>query len=128
VQHPEQPQPAGLAPKVLPRRLVVGLAELGHQPGQLAAVTGGQARDRRLPTPLLQPAERLYKRRVPQFDCDDQRSLAGSQPSPGPAPAVAAGRGGPLALVRSLALLGLLVALAAGGDWLRRHQRPREAT
>jgi hypothetical protein len=25
-------------------------------------------------------------------------------------------------------LLGLLAGMAAGGDWLRRHQRPREAT
>jgi hypothetical protein len=64
----------------------------------------------------------------PQFDCDDQGSLAGSRPSPGPAPTVAAGRGGPLALVRSLPLLGLLAGMAAGADWLRRHHRPREAT
>ena len=64
--------------------------------------------------------------RGPQFDCD-QGSLAGSQPSPDPAPVVPAARGGPLAPVHSLALLGLLVALAAGGDWLRRHHRPREA-
>jgi hypothetical protein len=63
----------------------------------------------------------------PQFDCDDQGSLAASRPSPDPAPVVPAARGGPLAPVHSLALLGLLVALAAGGDWLRRHHRPREA-
>jgi hypothetical protein len=62
-----------------------------------------------------------------QFDCDDQGSLASSRPSPDPAPMVPAARGGPLAPVRSLALLGLLVALAAGADWLRRHHRPREA-
>jgi hypothetical protein len=41
---------------------------------------------------------------------------------------VPAGGGSPFALTRSLALLGLLVALAAGGDWLRRHHRPPEAT
>jgi hypothetical protein len=64
----------------------------------------------------------------PQFDCADTGSLPGSQPSPGPAPAVPAGRGGPLALVRSVALLSLLAGTAAGGDWLRRRHRPREAS
>jgi hypothetical protein len=62
-----------------------------------------------------------------QFDCNDQGSLAGSQPGPDPVPVVPATRG-PFALVRSLALLGLLAALAAGGDWLRHQHRPREAT
>ena len=63
----------------------------------------------------------------PQFDCDDTGSLTGSQPIPGPSASAPAGRGGPLALGRSVALLGLLVALAASGDWLRRHHRPRGA-
>jgi hypothetical protein len=63
----------------------------------------------------------------PQFDCADQGWLTGSQPSPDPAPVVLAGRGGPLALVRSVALLGLLAGMAAGADWLRRHRRAREA-
>jgi hypothetical protein len=63
-----------------------------------------------------------------QFDCTSTGSLAGSQPSPDPAPVVSAGRGGPPALVRSLALLGLLAGVAAGGDWLRRRHRPRQAT
>jgi hypothetical protein len=63
----------------------------------------------------------------PQFDCAAAGWLAGSQPSPDPAPAVPAARGGPLALVRSVALLGLLAGMAAGADWLRRHHRPREA-
>ena len=63
----------------------------------------------------------------PQFDCADTGALASSRPSPDPAPVVPAAPGGPLATVRSLALLGLLVAAAAGGDWLRRHHRPREA-
>jgi hypothetical protein len=64
----------------------------------------------------------------PQFDCAAAGWLAGSQPSPDPTPVVPAGGGSPFALTRSLALLGLLVALAAGGDWLRRHHRPPEAT
>jgi len=64
----------------------------------------------------------------PQFDCADAASLTGSQSSPDPATPAPAGRGSPLAPVRSLALLGLLVALATGGDWLRRHHRPRAAT
>ena len=41
--------------------------------------------------------------------------------------AASAPAGGGLELVRSLLLLGLLVALAAGASWLRRHRRPREA-
>ncbi len=63
----------------------------------------------------------------PQVDCDDTASLTGSRPSPDPAPVVPAGRGGPLARLRSVALLGLLAGMAAGADWLRRRHRPREA-
>ena len=59
-----------------------------------------------------------------QFDCVHGTAL-GSQPSPGFAASAPAGGG--LELVRSLLLLGLLVALAAGASWLRRHRRPREA-
>jgi hypothetical protein len=58
----------------------------------------------------------------PQFDCDDQGSLAGSQPSPSPA----ARRS--LVLVRTIAGFSLLLAMATGGNWLRRRHRPREAT
>jgi hypothetical protein len=64
----------------------------------------------------------------PQFDCADAGSLAGSQPSLDPDPVVAAVRGGPLALLRSVALLGLFAGMAAGADWLRRRHRPRQAT
>jgi hypothetical protein len=63
----------------------------------------------------------------PQFDCDDQGSLLGSWPRPEPGPVVSAPGGGPLALVRSLALLGLLAGLGAGAGRLRRRHRPREA-
>ncbi len=59
-----------------------------------------------------------------QYDCDHDAAL-GSQPSPGTAASAAAG--GRLELVRSVALLGLLVALTAGASRLRRHHRPREA-
>jgi hypothetical protein len=57
-----------------------------------------------------------------QFDCDHDAAL-GSQP--GPAASAPAG-GGQLEMVRSLALLGLLVTLTAGAYRLRRHHRPRE--
>jgi hypothetical protein len=59
-----------------------------------------------------------------QFDCVHDAAL-GSQPSPGFAASAPAG--GRLEPVRSLVLLGLLVSLAAGASWLRRHHRPREA-
>jgi hypothetical protein len=50
-----------------------------------------------------------------------------AQPSPGPSASTPAGRGGQLDPARSAVMLGLLVALAAGGYWLRRRHRPREA-
>jgi hypothetical protein len=61
-----------------------------------------------------------------QMDCRDVGSLTGSRPSTSPAASTPAG-GGRLDLVRSVALLGLLAALAAAGSWLRRRHRPREA-
>jgi hypothetical protein len=62
----------------------------------------------------------------PQFDCADPGWLHGSRPSPDPAAPAPPGRGGPLALVRSVALLGLLAGMAAAGDWLRHGHWPRE--
>ncbi len=55
----------------------------------------------------------------PQLDC--RNASAPTEPSVDPAASAPAGRSGPLALARSVVLLGLLAALAAGGDWLRRH-------
>jgi hypothetical protein len=60
----------------------------------------------------------------PQADCRNADPLPGRQ---GPSASTPAGRGGQLDLARSVVLLGLLVALAAGGYWLRRRHRPREA-
>jgi hypothetical protein len=57
-----------------------------------------------------------------QVDCVDT-----GRPSPDPATTVAAARGSRLLRIRSMAALGLLVALAAGGGWLQRRHRPREA-
>ena len=62
----------------------------------------------------------------PQLDCRDAGSLTGRRPSTSPATSTPAG-GGRLDLVRSVALLGLLAALATAGTWLRRRYRPREA-
>ena len=55
----------------------------------------------------------------PQADC--RNASAPTEPGVDPAASAPAGRSGPLALARSVVLLGLLAALAAGGDWLRRH-------
>ena len=62
-----------------------------------------------------------------QLDCRDAGSLTGGRTSTSPA-ASTPGGGGRLDLVRSVALLGLLTALAAAGTWRRRRHRPREAT
>jgi hypothetical protein len=62
----------------------------------------------------------------PQVDCRDAGSVTGRRPSTSPAVSTPAA-GGRLDLVRSVALLGLLAALATAGTWLRRRHRPREA-
>jgi hypothetical protein len=83
--------------------------------------------DRQHPTRHDQDqAWRCHAGHGPQLDCRDAASLTGSQPSTSPSASTPAG-GGTLDLVRSVALLGLLAALAAAGTWLRRRHRPREA-
>jgi hypothetical protein len=62
----------------------------------------------------------------PQVDCRDAGSVTGRRPSTSPAASTPAA-GGRLDLVRSVALLGLLAALATAGTRLRRRHRPREA-
>jgi hypothetical protein len=61
-----------------------------------------------------------------QPDCRDSGTVTGDRPRTSPAASTAAG-GGRLDLVRSVALLALLAALAVAGTWRRRRHRPREA-